>query len=171
MKSLTKTELAEGLADLASRAIASDDHESPWLQFHEDCVAELESEKANVDINYNNVVNVPNKKIKLDISDVPSESEKKGTFVCPKCMDDPCVWENVGKGVHDDVLAHIEENGGSECLTNQNIRFFYYRKVTEKLFGYLGAHNCRRLPDCVVDGVRELFPNPPGIPYTGYSNK
>ena len=42
MKSLTKKELAEGLADLASRAIASDDHESPWLQFHEDCVAELE---------------------------------------------------------------------------------------------------------------------------------
>jgi len=58
MKSLTKTELAEGLADLASRAIASDDHESPWLQFHEDCVAELESEKANVDINYNNVVKI-----------------------------------------------------------------------------------------------------------------
>ena len=81
------------------------------------------------------------------------------------------MWENVGKGVHDDVLAHIEENGGSESLTNKNIRFFYYRKVTEELYGYLGAHNRRRLPDCVVDGVRELFPNPPGIPYTGYSNK
>ena len=170
MKSLTKKELAEGLANLASRAIASDDHESPWYQFHEDCVAELELEKEKVDID-NNVVNLPNKKLKLDISDVSTECDKKANMVCPMCKDDPCVWESVGKGAHETVLAHIEENGGSECLTNKKIRFFYYKKVTEELYGYLGAHNRRRLPDCVVDGVRELFPNPPGIPYTGYSKK
>ena len=90
MKYLTKKELAEGLADLVSGAIASDDHESPWYQFHEDCVAELESEKEKVDID-NNVVNLPNKKLKLDISDVSTECDKKANLVYPMCKDDPCV--------------------------------------------------------------------------------
>ena len=62
MKSLTKTKLAEGLADLASGAIASDNHESPFYQFHEDCVAELKSEKENIELKPDNVVNLPVKK-------------------------------------------------------------------------------------------------------------
>ena len=96
---------------------------------------------------------------------------QKSKYGLPMCKDDPCVWESVGKGAHESVLAHIEENGGLECLTNKEICFFYYKKVTEELYGYLDANNYCRLPDCVVGGVWKLFPNPPGMPYTGYIKK
>ena len=60
MKQLTKTELAEGLANLVSGDISSNNHESPWYQFHEDCAAELKSE--NIELKSDNVVNLPVKK-------------------------------------------------------------------------------------------------------------
>ena len=145
MKSLSKTKLAEGLADLASGAIASDNHESPFYQFHEDCVAELKSEKENIELKSDNVVNLPVKK-KIVISDVTTECYNKPTFVCPMCKDDPCVWTSVGREAHPTVLAYIEENGGLECLTNTKIRYFYYCKVTKELHGYLGSSNCHCLP-------------------------
>ena len=46
MKSLIKTKLAEGLVNLTSEAIASNNLDSTWYQFHEDCVNKLESENS-----------------------------------------------------------------------------------------------------------------------------
>ena len=136
MKSLTKTELAEGLANLASEAITSNNHDSIWYQFHEDCVKELKSE---------NFVIAPVKKEELIVNEPSTKCEEKPTFVCPMCKNDPCVWTSVGREAHPTVLEHIEENGSSKCLTNVKVCHFYYCKVTKKLHGYFGARNCCRL--------------------------
>ena len=162
MKYLTKTKLEDGLASLASEAITSNNHDSVWYQFHEDCVKELKSE---------NFVIAPNKKEELTVNELSTECEEKPTFVCPMCKNDPCVWTSVGREAHPTVLEHIEENGGSECLTNVKVRHFYYCEVTKKLHGYLGACNRHRLPKCVVKGIWGLYPNVSGISYVGYHSK
>ena len=54
-------------------------------------------------------------------------------------------------------------------LTNKQYRFCSYRMFINMISSADFSRNVRYiLPACVVSAIREKFPNPDGIPYTGY---
>ena len=56
----------------------------------------------------------------------------------------------------------------SDCAsTNKQCRFMPYQMFTHANLGYLGKHNRVLLPPCIVDGVRNNFPDPKDI-YVGF---
>ena len=100
-----------------------------------------------------------------------TEGEGCDMFCCPKCGFDPCKWVSVGKALLPEVHEFVEQNGGRASISNAQIRFFYYHEITCALHGHLGARNRRRLPECIVQGVRTLFPNKNNIGYVGHKDE
>ena len=106
MKSLTRSEIATGLSELASKSIKND-YESPFHDFHENCVMELRSESSS------------------DKATGKSKAEEEDSrlFHCTKCGSDPCKWVCVGEELHPTIHELNEQNGGITALTNAQIRF------------------------------------------------
>lgn len=73
-------------------------------------------------------------------------------LVCKRCNSCPCVWD-----VHrQQVLLEIENNQPS---SDKACRFKCYRLFSRALRGVLGVGERMQLPDCVVDGVRSVYPD------------
>ena len=53
-------------------------------------------------------------------------------------------------------------------MTNANYRYHAYRQYIDFIWGYLGRHNRRVIPACVVTHIRSTWPSADGN-YTGYS--
>jgi len=96
--------------------------------------------------------------------------------VCWLCGGTPCDWlEYSGE-----LLREIDEkfpkdsNGnrmdGSthEAVPMKKIRYALYRSFTYARYERLGKNNRIKLGRCVEDKIKELFPNPEGVEYTGF---
>jgi len=84
--------------------------------------------------------------------------------LCPHCEQIPCEWSVYGPTVVDSVRAtHGTMSGtvmGSKaCLKNKSCRHDAYRTYTRTKFGYLGKGRRIPLPACVVNGIRDIFPD------------
>ena len=74
--------------------------------------------------------------------------------VCSICQQNPCVVVEHLSYIHE-IAMHLRNKGES----NRAIRYQLYRRLSNKLHGPLGRGNRVPLPDCLVDFVRENFPN------------
>ena len=86
---ITKSDLERKLVELTSEAIKAEDHTNPWMQFHEDCMSEIQAEK---DRDY-----------KIQCTEL---------YVCSKCKKNPCPWSSAGIEMLPMVQEYVEENGG-----------------------------------------------------------
>ena len=80
-----------------------------------------------------------------------------------KC-DVQCAWLQQRRflGYRDDDLLFT-------LMTNENYRFHAYHIYIEFVWGYLGRHNRRVIPACVVTYIRSTWPRTDNH-YTGYKN-
>lgn len=99
------------------------------------------------------------------------KNDENGLVVCEECNSSPCKWRSVGEELLPCIYEFIEEQGGQGSVKNESIRFYYYREITSRLYGYLGPKNRRRLPKCCVMGVRALFPATDDAGYVGFKEK
>jgi hypothetical protein len=84
--------------------------------------------------------------------------------LCPHCEQIPCDWSVYGPTAVDSVRAtHGTMSGtvmGSEtCLKNKSCWHDAYRTYTGTKFGYLGKGRRISLPACVVNVIRDIFPD------------
>ena len=79
---------------------------------------------------------------------------------CDVCGDSPCVW----RAERDTIIARDEiEHGHQTCTTvaNSTRRKTAYRHMFIVINGGYGQKGVRkRLPECIENGVRALFPDP-----------
>jgi hypothetical protein len=66
------------------------------------------------------------------------------------------------RGSHDSIHA------GIRCSNNKSFRHAAYSMFIRTKYCYLGKGNRVPLPTCVVDGIRENFPDPTST-YVGFS--
>ena len=86
----------------------------------------------------------------------PDEEEK---WKCPNCSHSPCSllqWQ--------DKLERVVDLMAPE-VTNKEKRYHMYRHCTRRLHGRLGKGNCKPLPQCFQQGLKELYPSEE---YTGF---
>lgn len=86
--------------------------------------------------------------------------------MCPRCGQDEsrCEWLVHGNEIRDRLLVIKEE---CPALKNHNLRFEGYKIATGLIHGILGKYNRVQLPDCVTNGIRNLYP---GSNYVGFRN-
>ena len=100
---------------------------------------------------------------------VPNE-EIQNVLVCPHCDQEPCVWvEN-----REAVVVHVQHKELSVAdnynMANNEKRRHCYQFFSRVINGVLGRGNRIPLPSCVVDGVRETYPNEEGMEHMGFLN-
>jgi hypothetical protein len=83
-------------------------------------------------------------------------------YQCQQCLYERCIWELNKERIIDDNNALL-----SAEASNKERRFFGYKQMTFALHGHLGKGQRRELPCCVVDGIREMWPEE-DRKYTGY---
>ena len=85
---------------------------------------------------------------------------------CCDCGDVPCVWET-----HVDSMVLFSDAQNEEEATPKERRHSLYRQMALIINDGPSGHGNRvRLPNCVLTGVRELYPDP-GAVYTGHREK
>jgi hypothetical protein len=81
--------------------------------------------------------------------------------VCSHCEETPCEWLLYGPAIVQSVRAMHGSNPSIDILlTNKACRHAAYTMYTRTKFGHLGKANRVPLPSCVVNGVRDNFPDP-----------
>lgn len=101
-----------------------------------------------------------------------SEEPEEEDILCSMCSDcggTPCFWIEL----KDDVCNTVKEsfNNAQEAAQNNNeLRKAAYRAYVAERYGFLGAGRRMRLPDCVVAGIREMWPSPDNT-YVGFHDK
>ena len=86
---------------------------------------------------------------------------------CPDCLRRTCLWEVYGG----DIVLHMQ-NFEEELDTvgrnkNNVIRKAGYQYAIRLIFGSLGSGVRRKLPQCVENGVRSMYPSTDGR-FMGY---
>jgi hypothetical protein len=91
------------------------------------------------------------------------EDGKSCYIFCSACENVPCVWkDNKESMISYDQAVNDEDTEANKC------RHGLYRQMALLINGGpSGLGNRLKLPECVVTGVRELFPNP-GANYVGH---
>ena len=84
---------------------------------------------------------------------------------CRHCQRDRCLWYTY----EDEIVEGIDDwlHGMGEETTNNLIRKHCYRLFIEAHHGYLGQGNRKKIPCCILRGIRTLYPDPNGS-YMGH---
>ena len=88
--------------------------------------------------------------------------------ICDHCRHDPCVWKefvNENKRMLWSLRRDVESG-----VRSGKARKTVFQKVTRKMYGVMGSGRRIRLPQCVYNGVRKLFPSEDGQ-YMGFKPK
>ena len=87
---------------------------------------------------------------------------------CIKCGENPCATVRVATFLKEEA-AQLQKH--EDCMAPNLLRKNMYRLYTYKIYGTLGAGNRVEIAICVIDRIRELFPNKEGDPnYMGYKS-
>lgn len=81
------------------------------------------------------------------------------------CGCDPCLWIDI----REEVMLHVEHKRRSGEIRNNVLRKFGYQKAVNIIHGVLGRGNRVELPTCVVDGIRNEYPDEDNV-YMGYKD-
>ena len=85
--------------------------------------------------------------------------------MCAVCGGTPCDWIVYGE----EAVEDIEKEFSSELNTidNRTLRHSTYKLFIYSKYGFLGKGNRIKIATCVVDRIRQKWPDPNGE-YTGY---
>jgi hypothetical protein len=92
--------------------------------------------------------------------------ENDGRIKCGRCRCVPCIWIQKGHLVqmkHKQAVKKALCELATEELPNWHLRRLYFAEMAIQMWGPLGWERKTVLPECVVDSVRGLFPEPNGI--------
>jgi hypothetical protein len=92
--------------------------------------------------------------------------ENDGRIKCGRCRCVPCIWIQKGHLVqtkHKQAVKNVLCELATEELPNCHLRRLYFAEMAIQMWGPLGWERKTVLPECVVDSVRGLFPEPNGI--------
>jgi hypothetical protein len=108
--------------------------------------------------------------IKAFLSDEEEDSseylQKDDYMKCNRCHCAPCIWVQKGHMVqkkHNEAVRRALLELKVTTLPNWHLRRLYFAEMTIQMWGPLGWERKTIIPDCVVDCVRGLFPEPKGI--------
>ena len=93
--------------------------------------------------------------------------------ICRTCAMNPCVWVQHYESVLGECKEwknELEEGTGHRVLNN-TCRKFCYRTFSQIIDGFLGQSNRKKLPSCVEQNVRRIFPNENGAQYMGFKSE
>ena len=90
------------------------------------------------------------------------DTEMSLLLLCKYCKCSPCYIHSI----YDLLTGRGEELEGQGC-TNRSIMYALYRIASEEYHGRLGHGNRKKLPTCIIDDFRDLFPEP-GKNYIGF---
>jgi hypothetical protein len=98
--------------------------------------------------------------------DLSQKMESLDDMKCHRCHCTPCIWVQKGHSVqkkHKQAVKRALLELKSTSLPNWHLRRLYFAEMTIQMWGPLGWERKTIIPDCVVDCVRGLFPEPKGI--------
>lgn len=104
-----------------------------------------------------------------------SEASKElNVDICVKCGSQPCEWVEFGEEITEisnDRYNKIDDDtyrGPDGDIVNVNIvRKYLYKLFIYLKYGHLGKGNRIQISTCVMDKIREMFPEKDGM-YLGY---
>jgi hypothetical protein len=107
------------------------------------------------------------------------EAEAAADVCCYVCGKIPCEWLEYGVIAMDsfeekfDISTALEngyvvDKSSGAKVPNNKIRFSFYKMFTYEKFGHLGRGNRIKIPDCVEQQVKAMFPDLDGN-YTNFS--
>lgn len=108
----------------------------------------------------------------VPVKNVKKEAVKDAKEVKPKiciyCKGVPCVWSEFQVDNKSMLLSlrRAVESGGRPGKARKTV----FQSMSRKINGMMGVGNRRRLPQCVEDNVRKMFPSEDGR-YMGYKDK
>ena len=93
------------------------------------------------------------------------DGEDDDDNMCAVCGGTPCDWIVYGE----EAVQDIEKEYSSELDTidNRTLRHSTYKLFIYSKYGFLGKGNRIKIAPCVVDHIRQKWPDPNGE-YTGY---
>ena len=97
-----------------------------------------------------------------------SNDRVTGDYVCQNCGYHPCVWQTY-KEDNEDYLSSLKVEI-SQGRQSSEVRKQVYRDITRTMHGIMGSGVRRKLPTCVEDNVRRMFPSE-DRKYMGYKEK
>ena len=95
-------------------------------------------------------------------TDCPRPSVE-GVQLCEICRQRPCYFLQIKPRIMEQHIENPPDDGLDLAARNSASRKKAYKLATMYIHGVLGAGNRMRLPSCVEDGVRALFPPVDGI--------
>ena len=84
---------------------------------------------------------------------------------CPECGYALCLWEQNQEKVR------LDNNILKPTATNKQKRFCCYKQFAYIIHGHLSKGDRQQLPKCVLDGIRESWPEDSEDKYTGFKEK
>ena len=144
---------------------------------HDDNAITTRSESSNLDDSSSNASTVTAESLVDECGGSVSEtvSAPGAEDVCYICASMPCEWIEFGPRVLDgakemffttDEGKKLDVNGVE--VDNANMRKAVYRYFTYLKFGHLGKGTRIPIPNCVLEKIREAYPNPSGE-YMGFT--
>jgi hypothetical protein len=94
----------------------------------------------------------------LESTDTVPEALLHGPNICTVCGCDPCEFQQMEMEILVQDRNHNEDVGLDAGERNSKRRKRAYKYATKHKFGVLGRGVRKKLPSCIEDGVRSLFP-------------
>ena len=79
--------------------------------------------------------------------------------LCGECEEEYCTWTEHGPGVLETVAVDLLVRDPENKFTQGEKRKLCYQRYVTVVFGVLGGEKRKKLPKCVLDGVREVYPD------------
>lgn len=87
--------------------------------------------------------------------------------MCEKCGETPCIWEEVGSDVIQEVKKNISTS--TNTVPNNIARKEAYKIFTFKRYNFLGLGNREKVPHCALVPIREEWRDQNGA-YMGFKS-
>jgi hypothetical protein len=94
------------------------------------------------------------------------ETTTEDGMKCKGCRCTPCIWIQKGHLVqktHQQAVRRACWEADESTLPNWHLRRLYFAEMSIQMWGPLGWERKTMIPNCVVECVRGLFPEPTGI--------
>ena len=104
-----------------------------------------------------------------EVKNVDTKDTKPGKpEFCAHCRQEICVWRQFAEKNKCSMLRlrRLVQSGGRAAKARKTL----FQQISRQTNGKMGAGNRRRLPVCVEDNVRQMFPSEDGK-YMGYKDK
>jgi hypothetical protein len=104
-----------------------------------------------------------NETVCLETEDYEPEAMLEGPNLCVVCGCDPCQFIQFETNILEQDRIHNKDVGINASERNSTRRKCAYKLVTRLREGVLGRGVRKPLPNCILDGVRSLFPPMDGV--------